>query len=331
MVEIINLNGCQLSPKNGTYGGLAGDKAGIIYDNQFWMVKFPKNIKEFERTGGASYSTAPLCEFIGSQIYQILGYDVHETFLAEYKEKLVVVCKDFALNKTLLEIRTIKNFMNEELSEKLNVNLEGTGSQHTVDIDNLLLHLEHNPILKNIDGITERFFEQIVVDIFINNTDRNNGNWGILRDKFGNDALAPVFDNGGCLQSKISEEKIVRLLKDIPLVQKNACLTNTAYSKNGHMLSTQKLLVLFADNPNFQQAILKVVPIIQNKMDEITHFISSIPCEYGNLDVCSENRKKFYTIQLDARLNKVLIPEYQKIMILQADYSYMPEDDELER
>ena len=40
-------------------------------------------------------------------------------------------------------------------------------------------------------------------DIFINNNDRNNGNWGILRNKDGVDRLAPIFDNGGSFQTKI--------------------------------------------------------------------------------------------------------------------------------
>lgn len=42
------------------------------------MVKYPKSTK-LMNVDGMSYTTSPLSEYIGSQIYKILGYDVHET------------------------------------------------------------------------------------------------------------------------------------------------------------------------------------------------------------------------------------------------------------
>ena len=39
-----------------------------------------------------------------------------------------------------------------------------------------------------------------IVDAFIGNWDRHNGNWGFLYDTFNDEiSLAPVFDNGSCL------------------------------------------------------------------------------------------------------------------------------------
>lgn len=96
-----------------------------------------------------------------------------------------------------------------------------TGSDHYVELEELLLHLNYNQILNQIDGIKERFREQAAIDIFINNNDRNNGNWGILRDAAGNDRLAPVFDNCGSFQTKLSETKIDKLLQNPQLVIKN--------------------------------------------------------------------------------------------------------------
>ena len=52
-----------------------------------------------KKTGALSYVTSPLSEYIGSHIYQILGYDVHETILGvcfeEKRYKVVYACKDF--------------------------------------------------------------------------------------------------------------------------------------------------------------------------------------------------------------------------------------------
>lgn len=109
MTDIKDINACGYSRKNGMYGGVAGQKDGIIYNDEMWLVKYPKNLADLERTGEASYSTAPLCEYIGSNIYKILGYDVHETFLAERHGKIVVACRDFATEEDLIEIRTIQN------------------------------------------------------------------------------------------------------------------------------------------------------------------------------------------------------------------------------
>ena len=66
------------------------------------------------RNVGILYTTAPLSEYIGSHIYEILGYDVHCTILGYRNHKLVVGCKDFAerargfWNIVLLKIYTMK-------------------------------------------------------------------------------------------------------------------------------------------------------------------------------------------------------------------------------
>lgn len=318
MTEIINLNHCSLSRKNGMYGGAAGNKDGIIYNGESWLIKYPKNIKGLERTGEASYSTAPLSEYIGSHIYEILGYDVHTTFLGERHGKIVVACKDFATEDDLIEIRTIKNHANSELAELLEQKFPSSDSEHIVDIEELLLHLESNPILNQVMGITERFWEQAVIDIFINNNDRNNGNWGILRNEEGVDRLAPIFDNGGSFQTKISEEKIEKVLSDLEKARENATNIQTAYGKQGHLLSAARFLDLYKYNEDLQKAVIKVVSNIQKQLPEIYEFIDRIPeVYYGENNnsylICSANRKKLFSIQLQARFENLLLPYHDKI------------------
>lgn len=315
MTGIINLEDCPLSRKNGTYGGAAGNKEGILYHGGHWLVKYPKNIRNLQNTGSVSYSTAPLSEYIGSQIFYILGYDVHETFLGERNGKLVVSCKDFAVQDMLLEIRTIKNYANKELAELLEESFSETGSEHLVNLEELLLHLEYNPILKQVQGIQERFWEQAVIDIYINNNDRNNGNWGILRDMEGNDYLAPVFDNGGCLQTKISEQKINSILSNGPEAVKNACNTQTAYGIGGHALSAKSFLDLRGTHLGLQNALWKVVPLIQEKEQQIQDMIWDIPEKHTlqdglEIDVCSKERKCLYLLQMHSRLENLLMPYY---------------------
>lgn len=96
-ITIRNLDNYELSNRNGMYGGNAGSKDGILINGEYWIVKYPKSTKFLsgDKSELGSYSTAPLSEFIGSHIYDILGYDVHETILGYRNNKIVVACKDF--------------------------------------------------------------------------------------------------------------------------------------------------------------------------------------------------------------------------------------------
>lgn len=69
MSELINFTNCKLSQRNLQYGGRAGDKRGIIYNDEFWFLKFPKNTIGMNKVNGLSYVTSPLNEYIGSNIY----------------------------------------------------------------------------------------------------------------------------------------------------------------------------------------------------------------------------------------------------------------------
>lgn len=102
MIKIIDFTNSKLSPRNLEYGGRAGEKKGIIYNNEYWFLKYPKNTSVMNNIKGLSYVTSPLSEFIGSNIYKILGYDVHETLLGicfdGKRYKVVCACKGFIWN-----------------------------------------------------------------------------------------------------------------------------------------------------------------------------------------------------------------------------------------
>lgn len=318
-IKIYDLENCKTSIKNGLYGGAAGSKDGIMIETEKWMVKYPKSTKSMNGVD-ISYTTSPICEYLGSHVYQILGYETHDTILGIRHGKLVVACKDFTDERTALaEIRTIKNHANEVLSDKLGMDMESTGEAHNVDLNNLMLHIRNNPILTAIPGVEERFFEQAVIDIYINNSDRNNGNWGILRYSDGApDTLAPIFDNGGSFQDKLSNEKASRILQDVTLAKKYACGTQTAYSDNlGRLYSASRFLALRKDYPRLNEALLKVTPLIEGRQREIESLIDGLPSSIkdrrGNVyEICGSSIKELYKLQLKARLNHLIQPEWQK-------------------
>jgi hypothetical protein len=316
-VKIYDLSSCPLSYKNGAYGGTSGRKNGIVWCGELWLIKYPKNLSGMHGNGIASFSTAPLSEYIGSHIYGILGYDVHQTELGIRNNKLVVACKDFAVDDTLLEIRTLKNSVDKSFLQPLS-GYQSIGQTHVVDLPELFLHLQNNPILTSVPGMEERFFEQSLIDIFINNNDRNNGNWGILRSfNYPNtpDRIAPVFGNGGAFLPKADDDEIKRLLCASDF-DNNATNVDTAYGEHGKVYNAKNFLCIMRRQPLMINALKKVVPLIHKKMPEICRMIDGLPsyCRLANgeiEDICTDERKQLYKLQMQVRYEQLLFPEYE--------------------
>ena len=308
-ITIYELDNYQTNSRNGTYGGKAGDKEGIDINGEAWIVKYPKSTREM-RKPLVSYTTAPLSEFIGSHVYQILGIDTHDTILGIRNNKLVVACKDFCKTEgALREIRTLKNIYNKELAEKLETSLSSTSDSHLIDLRDILTHLEYNPILKNIPDIKERFWEQVIVDVLINNNDRNNGNWGVLYED-GNFRLAPVFDNGAAFSNKTPDNKLAETMKYPERFVQSADTSRTIYRIGDKELYAKNISDI--NEPDFYRTAAKIIPVIKEKMNEIQEFINSIPEQYNGLIVCSEVRKDFYFKSMQLKLERFLEPVLAK-------------------
>lgn len=310
--EIINFQDCPYSNRHGSYTGMAGDKDGILYNDEPWIIKFPKSTK-FMQTDAVSYVSSPLSEYIGSHIYQILGYDTHETKLGIRRGKIVVGCRDFRkIGTALWEIKSIKNAANEQLAEKLEQELHHSSTGDRVNLNEMILHLKYNPILQQTKGASERFWDMAVVDVLIDNSDRNNGNWGILRDENTNTScLAPVYDNGNAFTSKASDEQLAAYLRETDLTDR-LIGGRTAYDWNGKLLSAKKLLKL--QQRGLQEAIIRNVAVMNEKLPEIRDFIQTIPEFCQGKNICSPIRKEYYIRGVEARLQYLLEPAYKKLI-----------------
>lgn len=308
-IQIKNFENNENSYRHGRYGGQAGDKDGIIVDGENWIVKYPKNTKGMTGNNLPPYTTAPLSEYIGSHIYEILGYDVHKTELCIRNNKLAVACKDFQENfGDLAEIRAVKNSANRELSERLDKDLPESATGDNVILEELLLHFENNPLMNRQD-LKERFWDCVVIDIFIDNKDRNNGNWGLLwNEKTKGYDLAPIYDNGNSFETKANDEKLLALLNGN--YEERMLGGRTVYSYNEKLLSAKKILNL--DIQDLKDAVSRVYVKIQEKMPLIIDMIDSIPEKYGNIEVCSPIRKEYYKKSLEIRKEKMIEPVYLK-------------------
>lgn len=324
--ELYDFNNLQLSHKNGTYGGIAGNKDGVIINGENWMIKYPKNTKSMKNVA-ISYTTAPLCEYIGSHIYGMMGYNVHQTLLGERNHKIVVACKDFCEDGSILmEMRTIKNFANPSFADYIDSNFSPTEKLGYVNLDETLMQLKHNDILTAIPDIEKYFWNMSVVDLFIGNNDRNYGNWGLLRLLDGTDVIAPIFDNGGCFTDKLGDDRFVRMLNDPEKLRQSAINYRTTYgyeTKDGiKQLNAKDFLQHCMRYPGFCEALTRNYEIFQNVLCDVKTFIQKIPEEYHGLPVCSQANKQYLCGLLEIRSKELLQPAYEqaKNILLKEEY-----------
>lgn len=310
-MKIYNFDNYPLSDRNGTYGGNSGDKEGILINDKYYLIKYPKNAKRLKNVKDMSYSCSPLSEYIGSHIYNILDIPVHNTLLGIRNEHIVVACEDLCDDfHKLIEFRQLKNTFNKKLNEKLDLSMSSTGSEHFVNLEEIMIHLEYNPSLKDILGIKKRFWDCVIVDGFINNSDRNNGNWGILRGKDG-DKLASVFDNGAAFSPNVSDVKLLNKLNNNDIFVNSINNNITVYSlDNENNIFFKDIVTL--DIPELQNSIKRIVPRIKKSLEKINLLIDEIPKKVGEYFIISDERKTIYKAELDYRLKNFLEPAYKK-------------------
>lgn len=307
MIDIIDFNDCTENGK--MYGGIAGSKLGIIYNGENWILKFPKSTRGM-RTKDISYTTSPLSEYLGSQIYRILGYDVHETKLGIKDGKLVVALKDFNESGYVFqEFSEIKNYYNKRLEEILDETISET-DDHGLCLNAIKIHLEYNPMLNRIKGASDRFWDCVVIDGLINNNDRNSSNWGIMTNENGKSKLAPIYDNGGSFSNKMSETQIEKMLSDEERLLISSTSTTTGYVEDGKAISFFDMMQ--RSDPELMKSLHRVVPKILEKWPEIENMFASIPNKCNGISVISNQRKEFYIKGMKIRLNKIMVPSLER-------------------
>lgn len=316
MINLIDFNEAGIA-RGVYYGGDAGAKDAIVHEGEAWMLKYPKTTLD-QINPQLSYTTSPLSEYLGSQIYAALGIPVHETLLGIRKNKVVVACKDFTrkwdegllwgarglwIEKQLIPFHDIKNsFMSSNLES-----YSGTGSETL--LEEVLAAITGQEELKAIPGVLERFWDMFVVDAFIGNNDRNNGNWGILIEQRSREiSLAPVYDNGKAFFNKRGLAQMEKRLNDEKAMQEDACQNPLcAYKYTGLDNEGQKINPFIfmerGENADCRAAALRFVNAAN--MTAIEKIIESIPETAGSLSVMPRIQKVFYLELMHIRLSYV--------------------------
>jgi len=147
---------------------------------KFWITNNEK--RELCKAGSGDLKQEPFNEVIASQIAERLNIDHVNYELGKYNNEIYSKC-GCMIDKNL------------EFVNSFNVFLKGnnTGNRYN-DYLNVCSKMGINNAKEEVD-------KMIVIDYLIRNTDRNSGNYGILRNSetLKWEKIAPVFDNGNSL------------------------------------------------------------------------------------------------------------------------------------
>jgi hypothetical protein len=295
MIELVDYSAC---PLNGRYfGGDAGRKFGVSVNEENWIIKFPKHTASGNRA--ASYTNSPLGEYIGSHVYAAFGIPVHKTALGVRDGCIVVGCKDFQKRiGDLVEFKSIKNsYLPSEGREG------SSGSGNGTVLSDLLDVIENVPVLSKLDGVQERFWDMLVMDFFIGNSDRNNTNWGIVSNDSDGMLLAPVYDNGRAFTESIMLDYLSAdsLLK--PEVLKGyQC---NFLDDEGRFIKPYELFSSHAYR-QCDDALLRFAD--RYDADAVRKIIAAIPSQALGYDVITEVHRELFINLTDARYRQVIEP-----------------------
>ncbi len=184
------------------YDGLSCNKVGLVQNGVYYMVKFPGNLHHLAKVD-LDHANDMISEYIASRVVSLYMM-AHVVDLGWYHGKQCVACKDFVGDSgRLIEYTKLKTTLSEPIIDK-NGNVSNGLSPEIDDVDYVL---NHNRTAQQVKGVHESFWRMFILDALNGNTDRNNGNWGLLL-KNGTISFAPVYDNGNALNSKWSDEKM---------------------------------------------------------------------------------------------------------------------------
>lgn len=310
MIKIENFD--LLMPSGISYGGHGGSKKGIIIDNERWFLKYPKSTKSMD-VEGLSYSTTPLSEYLGSHIYESIGLETHKTKLGIANGKIVVACKDFLdSNEIIVDYNMIKNEYDEGVERAIECLSSSSNIDSGYELDEIMLIMEQNPYFKSIPELKERFWDMFVIDAFINNNDRNEGNWGLILNKETNKLrISPVFDNGASFYNKSNDSRLISIYDDeFKFKQSVYDSSISVYRQNGKPINPLKYIESMK-NENCNKAILRIVPKIN--MIKIANIFDDIPEKYNELTVLTKIQKSYYLKILEYRFDNILNPIYNKL------------------
>lgn len=194
-----------------TYAGFACAKAGIIYEGKEYLVKLPNKLKDkLMKNVEISYANDTYSEYIASHVMNLF-IPAHETTLGLMFGKVCVLCKDFTQGGYILNpYQSLKTTL---ASTNVSITDDITDGKSSI-LSDVKIVIESSPLFQLVPNAEEHFWVMFIIDALNGNSDRNNGNWGVLADTNKNMSFAPIYDNGNSLSSKMSDKQMATALCD---------------------------------------------------------------------------------------------------------------------
>lgn len=276
-----------------TYAGANGGKIAIVYEGEQYMLKFPPHPKHNKEMG---YTNSCISEYLGSHIFEIVGIPVQNTILGTYnvngKEKVVVACKDFTSYDTIIQdFASLKNTL-----------IDSGHSGYGTELSEIIEAIEEQSAVDPKE-LKMRFWDMFIVDAFIGNWDRHNGNWGFIYNGRTDDiTIAPVYDCGSCLYPQ-ADDNTMKLVLENPAEMDYRIfeIPLSVIRQNGEKIRYYDFISSLT-NKDCNLALKRVLPKID--MNRINILIDETP-------FISNTQKTFYKKMLSERKEKILDKSYQ--------------------
>ena len=280
---------------NKGYAGANGNKISVIYKGEPYMLKFPAIPR---KNPDMSYSNSCFSEYLGCQIYESIGIPVQETIIGTYtvngKEKIVVACRDFTRPGIVLQdFASLKNQM--IVSER-----NGYGTE----LSDVLYTINEQTAIEPTT-VSERFWNMFIVDAFIGNWDRHNGNWGFLYNTFTDGlSLAPVYDCGSSLYPQADEAMMRKILaskneQNLRIFE----MPTSALMQNGKKIKYFQFISSL-ENDDCSRALKRITPKID--MNKIIGIVNCTP-------FLTNLQKQFFATMLKLRKERILDYSLEKL------------------
>ena len=271
-----------------TYTGANGSKIAVMYNDELYMLKFPVPPS---RNKEMSYTNGCVSEYLGSHIFEIIGIPVQETLLGTFmkngREKVVVACKDFTTDDSVLQ----------DFASLKNTIIDSEHNGYGTELSDILTAIEEQQSIDPAE-LKKHFWNIFIVDALIGNWDRHNGNWGFLYNRRTDEiTLAPIYDCGSCLYPQADETIMEATLND----HAERDLRIFQIPLSGIKIDGKKInyfdFISSLQNKDCNAALKRIVPKIN--MQKIYTLIDETP-------FITELQKKFYKTMLAERKEKIL-------------------------
>lgn len=274
-------------PLSGKYYGGSEKKIGIVIEKEEYMVKFQKKTAFGRRNNHIS-------EYIGSHIFDMLGFETQQTYLGYYKQEQVVVCKDF----------NVKGKQFVPFNDVGESTLDHDKETYQYDYDDIMRMLRDNSKLTDVEETISSFWDIYIVDALIGNFDRHGSNWGFIKEN-NRYSLAPVFDNGSCLFPNLTDEdEMIRIIGSEEETDKRIFTFPTSQVKLDGKKSSYYDVIHSLTFAECNDALRR----IHSKID------------MGKIEACicdtvflSDVQKRFYTHMIRARYEKIIKASYERL------------------